>query len=89
MGIRIEVTVTTTNHHTGVSGHDNEIRIAQEYDGHDGNARYDADVLLRRGQDMVLVIARQLARLAELDGGPLFTDGSRAKVLGHGEDRVR
>lgn len=89
MGIRIEITVVSTNHHAGMTGHDHEVRIAQEYDGNDGNARYDADVVLHRGRAMVLTIARQLAQLAELDGGPLFTNKIYAEALGRGEDLVR
>lgn len=91
MGLKIEITVTSTNHRAGSpSGTDGEVRFTQEHDGViDGDGRYDANTTLYRGQAMLLVIARRLAKLAELDGGPLFTTEGLAAALGHDASSVR
>lgn len=90
MGLMIEITVTSTNHTAGTLPlTDGGVRLAQEYDGADGNGRYDADVVLYRGSRMLTSVAHQLAKLAELDGGPLFTDEHRAQTLGRDGTSVR
>lgn len=90
MGLRIEITVTSTNHYAGTSGGaDGTVQFTQDYDGNDGNGRYDADVVLDRGGRMLTSVARQLAKLAELDGGPLFTADERAQILGRDGKSVR
>lgn len=90
MGLRIEITVMSTNHYAGgPSGIDGEVRLTQEYEGNDGNGRYDANTTLYRGQAMLVAVARQLAKLAELDGGPLFTTEGLAKSLGRDASSVR
>lgn len=90
MGLRIEITVMSTNHYAGgPSGVDGEVLLTQEYEGSDGNGRYDANTTLYRGQAMLVAVARQLAKLAELDGGPLFTTEGLAKSLGRDASSVR
>lgn len=90
MAISVTITVVSTNHHAGLpsSVHD-EVNFTQTYDGIiDGNGRYDANTVLYRGQDMLVAIARQLAKLAELDGGPLFTSENLAQSVGRDAQSV-
>lgn len=91
MGLRIEITVTSTNQHAGArAGTHDEVCFTQTYDGIiDGNGRYDADSVLDRGQSMLVTIARQLTKLSELDGGALFTHEDRAQVVGLDARSVR
>lgn len=82
MTIRIELTVTSTNHAaTGFTG-DGDVRFTHEYETHASNGRYDADVVLTRGNAMLTDIAKQLAALADAGGGALFDVEANAARLG-------
>lgn len=91
MALQITISVTSSNHSAGESTRfDGDVHFTRSYDGlMDANGRYDADLVLQHGEEMIMAVARQLVKLAELDGGPLFTHTHRANALGFGEREVR
>lgn len=70
----VEITLTVMSNE-GVS-------FTRGYEGGSDNSRFHAETLTVHGERLVLGIARQLAKLAELEGGPIFDTPGIAERLG-------
>lgn len=58
------------------------VSFTHAYEGGSDNSRFHAEALVVHGERLVLKVARQLAKLAELEGGPLFDVPGIADRLG-------
>lgn len=58
------------------------VKFIRTYEGGSDNSRFHAETLVVHGERLVMNIARQLAKLAELEGGPLFDTPGIADHIG-------
>lgn len=70
----VEVTLTVVSN--------DGVQFTRTYEGGSDNSRFHAETLVIHGERLVLGVARALAKLAELEGGPIFDTPGIADRLG-------
>lgn len=75
MAVEITLTIVSNEGHKGV-------QLTRTYEGGSDNFRFHADTVVAHGERLLLSAARQLAKLAELEGGALFENPTVAERLG-------
>lgn len=75
MAVEITLTIVSNEGSKGV-------KLTRTYEGGSDNFRFHADTVMTHGERLLLSTARQLAKLAELEGGALFDSSDIAERLG-------
>lgn len=70
MSLKITITVHSSD----------GVEITESYEGGSDNSRFYADYTLVQGHKLVSQVARQFAKLAELEGGALYNSVTTATM---------